>query len=223
MKNIVAYYRSSTREQQYSIEVQKSQMHDFIERNGFILIAEYMEHHSGKDNSRLELTKAIDHCIRENFTLAFTKLDRLSRRASFLYQIKESELDLICLDLPELNTITYGIFAILAQYERELISQRTSRTLQEIRKVKKLGNPYAWEKNRAIAIETKKKNRKAWLESDDMKKALNIINLLSSRNKKPSLREIARFLNYHGIRTQRGKIWNACQVRKVFIDLSIRS
>lgn len=220
MKKIIAYYRSSTKEQQYSIDVQRTQMKEYISRNvGYVLIAEYFEHHTGKDNSRIELSKAINHCIKENLTLGFTRLDRLSRRASFLYQIKESGLDLICIDMPELNTLTFGIFAVMAQYERELISFRTSKTLQEIRKTKKLGNPLGWKENRAVGIETKKKIKSEWLKSDNVKKALNIIELLCRNNNKPSLREISKNLNYHSITTQRGKSWHPCQVKNLLIDL----
>lgn len=148
MKRIVGYYRSSTTEQHYSIEVQRNQMHEYIQRNNFELVAEYHEHHSGKDKTRIQLAKAIEHCINQNCTLGFSKLDRLSRQASHLYLIRESGLDLICLDMPELNTLTFGIFATIAQHERELISQRTSSALQIIRQYKKLGNPNGWLKIR---------------------------------------------------------------------------
>ena len=87
MKRIVGYYRSSTTEQLYSIEVQRNQMHEYIKRNNFELVAEYHEHHSGKDKSRIQLANAIQHCIDQKCTLGFTKLERLSRQISQLYQI----------------------------------------------------------------------------------------------------------------------------------------
>ena len=220
MKKIVAYYRSSTKEQQYSIEVQRTQMHEYVTKNGHDLIAEYWEHHSGKINTRIQLEHAINHCIKENCTLGFTKLDRLSRKISFLYKIKESSLDLVCLDMPELNTLTFGIFSVMAQYEAELISARTSRTLQEIRKTKKLGNPLGWSANLETAIETKNRKRNEWLLSDDIKKAVSLINLLSTNGKKMTLREISRNLNYHSIPTQRGKKWNPIQVKRLLIHIN---
>jgi DNA invertase Pin-like site-specific DNA recombinase len=212
MKRIVGYYRSSTAEQHYSIEVQRNQMHEYVRRNNYELIAEYHEHHSGKDKSRVQLAKAIEHCIEQNCTLGFSKLDRLSRQNSHLWQIKDSGLDLICLDTPELNTLTFGIFASLAQHERELISNRTSAALQVIRQYKKLGNPNGWSKNKEKALLVRKANRMEWLESNDIKKAKNIINLLLN-NGSNSLSEIARNLNLHGINTQRGGKWNPNQVK----------
>ncbi len=212
MKKIVGYYRSSTTEQHYSIEVQRNQMREYVQRNNFELVEEYHEHHSGKDKSRVQLAKAIEHCIEQNCTLGFSKLDRLSRQASHLYQIRDSGLDLICLDMPELNTLTFGIFATIAQHERELISHRTSAALQVIRQYKKLGNPNGWSKNKEKALLGRKTKRLEWLESNDVTKAKNLIHLLSSNGNK-SLSEIARNLNLHGIKTQRGGIWHPNQVK----------
>ena len=212
MKRIVGYYRSSTTEQHYSIEVQRNQMREYIQRNNFELIAEYHEQHSGKDKSRVQLANAIQQCKENKYTLGISKLDRLSREISFLFEIRDSGLDIICLDMPELNTLTFGIFATIAQHERELISQRTSAALQVIRKYKKLGNPYGWLENKEKALLARKSRRLEWLKSNDVKKAKNIIDLLSNNGSK-SLSEIARNLNLHGIKTQRGGKWNPNQVK----------
>jgi DNA invertase Pin-like site-specific DNA recombinase len=211
MKKLIAYYRSSTKEQHYSIDVQRNQMKDYVQKNGYELIAEYHEHHSGKDKTRIQLAAAIKHCIDMEYTLAFTKLDRLSRQVSHLYQIRDSGLDLICLDMPELNTLTFGIFATIAQHERELISQRTSNALQVIRQFKKLGNPNGWSANKEKAQLTRRNKRNDWLLSNEVTKAKNIIHLMN-KNNGVSLSEIARNLNMHGIKTQRGGLWNPNQV-----------
>jgi DNA invertase Pin-like site-specific DNA recombinase len=211
MKKLIAYYRSSTKEQHYSIDVQRNQMQDYVQKNGYELIAEYHEHHSGKDKTRIQLAAAVKHCIDMEYTLAFTKLDRLSRQVSHLYQIRDSGLDLICLDMPELNTLTFGIFATIAQHERELISQRTSNALQVIRRFKKLGNPNGWSANKEKAQLTRRNKRNDWLLSNEVTKAKNIIHLMN-KNNGVSLSEIARNLNMHGIKTQRGGLWNPNQV-----------
>jgi len=212
MKKLIAYYRSSKKEQHYSIDVQRAQMHEYINKSGFELIAEYQEHHSGKDKSRVQLANAINHCVNNGCTLAFTKLDRLSRQASHLYHIRDSGLDLICLDMPELNTLTFGIFATIAQHERELISQRTSSALQVIRQYKKLGNPNGWLNNKEKAQNARRAKRTEWLVSNEVVKAKNIIQLMNN-NESVSLSEIARNLNMHGIKTQRGGIWYPNQVK----------
>lgn len=218
MKNIIAYYRSSTKEQHYSIDVQRAQMQEYIYKNGFSLVAEYHEHHSGKDKTRIQLASAIKHCVNTGCTLAFTKLDRLSRQASHLYHIRDSGLDLICLDMPELNTLTFGIFATIAQHERELISHRTSSALQLIRQHKKLGNPNGWSMNKEKAQIARKAKRTEWLMSNEVVKARNIIELMN-KNQAVSLSDIARNLNMHGITTQRGGLWNPNQVKLLINEI----
>lgn len=220
IKQIVAYYRCSTSDQNYGILVQKNQMHDFLEssKNEFEIVAEFEEHQSGKNDHRIELAKAIKYCQENGTILGFTKLDRLSRRASFLHAIKSSGIELKCLDMPELNTLTFGIFATLAEYERELISNRTKSALAIVRRTKTLGNPLGWSKNKEKALNTKLEKRKAWLDSNEVAKAKQIIYLLSSHGK-PSLNEIARNLNIQGIRTLRGSKWQPNQIKQLLSEI----
>ncbi len=220
MKPIVAYYRASKSEQTNSIEVQRNQMREFIKNNSnkFYLIAEYSENHTGKDRKRIELAKAIKHCSDENCVLGFTKIDRLSRLASHLLQIRDSGLDLICLDMPELNTLTFGIFATIAQHERELISARTKAALAIVKKNKRLGNPNGWNGAQEKAQFSRKESRKNWLASVESQRAKSIIELLLNNGTK-NRNEIARNLNFQNIKTQRGGKWQPNQVNKFLTDI----
>lgn len=120
--------------------------------------------------------------------------------------------------MPELNTLTFGIFATIAEYERELISNRTKNALAVVRQTKTLGNPLGWSKNKQKALNTKIENRKAWLNSNEILKAKQIIRLLSSHGK-PSLNEIARNLNIQGIRTLRGSKWQPNQIKQLLTEI----
>jgi DNA invertase Pin-like site-specific DNA recombinase len=223
MKPIIAYYRASKSEQTNSIEVQRNQMTDFIKRHGdtYFLAKEYFELHSGKDRKRIELAKAIKHCMDLNCTLAFTKIDRLSRVASHLLHIRDSGLNLICLDMPELNTLTFGIFATIAQHERELISHRTKAALAIVKQNKKLGNPHGWKEVQEKAQNRRKESRQIWLNSIESDRAKNIIGLLR-KNGNQSLNEIARNLNFQNIPTQRGGSWQSSLVKKFISDIEIK-
>ncbi len=107
------------------------------------IIAEFTEVESGKNKNRPELNKAIERCKKENATLVVAKLDRLSRSVSFLFNLRDSGVKFRCLDLPEMNTLTLGLFAVFAEYEREKISIRTKEALAALKaKGVKLGNPY---------------------------------------------------------------------------------
>jgi DNA invertase Pin-like site-specific DNA recombinase len=55
-------------------------------------------------------------------TLVVARLDRLSRNAAFLMTLRESGVKFVAADLPEANTMTIGIMASVAQYEREAIT-----------------------------------------------------------------------------------------------------
>jgi DNA invertase Pin-like site-specific DNA recombinase len=61
--------------------------------------------------------------------VVIAKLDRLSRNAGFIFTLKDSGVDFVCADMPDANTLTIGIFATLAQHERELIGDRTRKAL----------------------------------------------------------------------------------------------
>ncbi len=80
---------------------------------------------SGKDCSRVELWKAIEYCKANSCTLVVAKLDRLSRNAEFVFHVVNTGIEIYFCDLPVVNTMILGIFASVAQYERELISKRT--------------------------------------------------------------------------------------------------
>src|SRR5881409_1892098 len=82
-----------------------------------------------KRNDRPELQKALQRCRLTGATLVVAKLDRLSRNAAFLLTLRDSGADFVAVDLPEANTMTVGVMAVVAQYERELISARTKAAL----------------------------------------------------------------------------------------------
>ena len=128
MKNFIGYIRVSTEKQNYGLDAQLNLINNYVKNKGN-LTTYYQDKISGKVDSRVGLNKALEHCKKTNSTLLIAKLDRLSRNVVFLFQIKNSGVDIACCDLPELNTLTLGIFATMAQHERELISRRTKEGL----------------------------------------------------------------------------------------------
>jgi DNA invertase Pin-like site-specific DNA recombinase len=137
----VAYYRVSTEQQGRSglgLDAQRAAVLSFVKDETSIL-AHFTEVESGKNNSRTQLQAAIDAAKKENARLVIAKLDRLSRNVGFIFQLRDSKVDFVCCDIPDANTLTVGIFAVLAQHERELISSRTRAALAQ--STKKLGTP----------------------------------------------------------------------------------
>src|SRR5258706_2822013 len=129
----VAYLRVSTDRQGRSglgLEAQRSAVAQYVAaKGGRIIEPEYVEVESGKRNDRPELEKALKHCRLTGAILIVAKLDRLSRNAAFLMTLRDSGAEFVAADLPEANTMTVGIMALVAQHEREAISARTKAAL----------------------------------------------------------------------------------------------
>ncbi|WP_242928608.1 recombinase family protein [Pontibacter vulgaris] len=139
--NYIAYYRTSTKEQSLGINAQQTTVIKFLKSDDS-LIAEYTEQESGKNDKRVELAKAIEHCRATDSTLLIAKLDRLSRNVSFISQLMDQKVKFKCCDMPDANNFTIHIFSALAQQERELISTRTKAALSELKaRGVKLGKP----------------------------------------------------------------------------------
>lgn len=215
MTNYVAYYRVSTGKQGQSglgLEAQRSAVIDYVKDNN--IISEYTEMESGKKNKRIELDKAIQKAKDEKATLIIAKLDRLSRNAGFIFQLRDSEVDFVACDLPDMNSLTIGIFATIAQHERELISSRTKSALQELKKKGiKLGKPENLTNYSRVkaseAIKEKAKN------DENNKKAIALIK--SMREQKKTYQEISDTLNEAGYKSSRGNKFYPATVRQLMV------
>lgn len=216
MKKYIAYYRVSTKKQGLGLEAQRSTVMTYLNNiQDANLIAEYSEKESGKNNNRMQLNEAIKECKLHNATLIIAKLDRLSRNVSFIFALRDANVDFICCDLPEFNSLTLAIFSGLAQQERELISSRTKAALAEKRKVKALGTPANLINNIDKAISNSKNTRKAKaMQNDNNRKAFSLIQAL--RNANNSWNSIAIQLNGNGFRTSNNSTFSAIQVQRVY-------
>ena len=203
MENYIGYVRTSTGRQVLGLDEQKSRINQFIASAQDNLIDVVIEQESGKNNERKGLEVAINLCIKHNYTLLFTKLDRLSREVEFLFMLRNKGIKLRCIELPELNTLTLGIFGSVAQWERELISSRTKRGLAELKKKGvKLGSPEnLTESARLKGVEAMKRNR---IENESWKLARTFIEHFQMKNGYINLSEISRQLNEHGYKTRKG-------------------
>jgi DNA invertase Pin-like site-specific DNA recombinase len=142
MTKYVAYYRVSTAKQGRSglgLEAQKETVRAFIEKEGE-LIGEYVEVQSGRKDNREELWKAIKAAKSRNAKIVIARLDRFSRKVSFISGIMDQGVTLVVAEMPYATDFQLHIFAALAQEERRLISERTKAALfQAVKKGRKLG------------------------------------------------------------------------------------
>lgn len=209
----VAYYRVSTKRQNLGLEAQKNTVLNYINSVGGELINSYNEKESGKCDNRIELIKAIDFCKINNATLVIAKLDRLSRNVSFIFALKDANIKFYCCDIPELNTLTLGIFATIAQSERETISSRTKAALQA-KKAKgiRLGAPNASISNEMRIKSAEALRRKADNNTNN-KRAYTVISSLVERN--VTLQYIASYLNQNDFRTSKNCLFTPIAVSRL--------
>lgn len=133
-KKYCIYLRVSTTKQGASglgIEAQRKMCLDFIDRNGGTNVAEFQDVESGTHRDRKGLWQAIDYCKRNGCSLVIAKLDRLARDVEFTFRVMNTGIEIHFCDMPVVNTMILGVFAAVAQYERELCSSRTKAALEQ--------------------------------------------------------------------------------------------
>jgi DNA invertase Pin-like site-specific DNA recombinase len=221
---LVTYYRVSTQKQGRSglgLEAQKAAATDYINAHGGVELASFTEVESGKINTRPQLEAALLRCRQAHGTLLVAKLDRLSRNAAFLFNLRDSGVKFQALDIPEANTLTLGVMAVLAQHEREIISARTRAALAARRaRGLPLGtprdmSPYAARASAlAGAINTEKAKARAAVVAPEIKAARSA--------GCTSLRQVAEHLDNLGITTPRGKKWTPTAVANTEKLIAVR-
>ena len=214
MENYIAYVRTSTGRQVLGLEEQQLRINQFIQSTGNNLIEVVIEQESGKNNNRVKLDYATNLCIKHGYTLLFTKLDRLSREVEFLFTLRNKGVKLRCIELPELNTLTLGIFGSVAQWERELISNRTKNGLAALKaRGVKLGSPAN------LTVDARKKGVesivKKRIENENWKVAKMFIEHFQMKNGYLNYTKISNELNIIGYKTRNGKLFNPSTVRRL--------
>ncbi len=210
----VSYSRVSTDRQGKSglgLEAQAAAIEAHVETAGGAVVASFVEVESGKVDERPELEKALALCKRKKATLLIAKLDRLSRDAHFLLGLQKSGVPFAAADMPYADSFTVGVLALVAQKEREMISERTKAALKAAKaRGIQLGCPDA-PRTAAIAREAKIEKAKS--------RAANIapvIREIMANGGDMSLRAVAMVLEARGIKTPRGgSRWQAVQIQRV--------
>lgn len=209
----VAYYRVSTAKQGQSglgLEAQQATVRNFL---GDMPAAEFVEVESGKKNDRPELAKALTEAKLRGCPLVVAKMDRLSRNASFLNTIIDSEANVIFCDMPEIPANESGKFILrtmanVAVLERGLISERTKAGL-------------AAAKARGVKLGGYRGGRPDRIKANAARSALadeyndNIRHKIDQLEPGLSYGKIAEKLNALGFKTRRGGKFHPEAVRRI--------
>lgn len=222
----VSYLRVSTARQGRSglgLDAQREACRAYLATvPGAVCVQEFVEQESGSRDDRPELAAAIAQADAYGATLLIAKLDRLSRNAHFLIGLKQAGVEFVACDNPQANRLTIGILALVAEQEREAISERTKAALAIARERlaangQRLGNPNGAShlKGRGNSEATAK------VRADADKFAKRIGPILAKLREEgfTSASGIARELNNRGIPSARNGVWTA----RTIINLQSRS
>lgn len=177
-KKYVIYKRVSTKRQGNSglgLEAQQDICTRYIAEHDGVVSAVYQDVESGTHRKRPGLLDAITKCKETGATLVIAKLDRLARDVEFVFKIINSGIQIHFCDMPVVNTMILGVFASIAQYERELISKRTKDAL-EAKKARgvTLGRPKKCKTFEGIQASTTKRKQAA-RENPDNKRIWEVV------------------------------------------------
>lgn len=139
MVRVIGYCRVSTEEQ--NLDMQEQAIKKYARDKGLELVL-YIEKVSSRADKRTELSNAIKAATKGDL-FAVYKLDRLARSTKELYEIteilKEKSVDFVSIsDVFDTSTPTgramFGMLAVFAEFERDIIQQRTKAGLEAARK-----------------------------------------------------------------------------------------
>lgn len=219
MQTYVIYLRVSTAEQGKSglgLDAQRRDLDLFLSNYAgepFTILGEFQDVQSGKDSDRPELCKALDLCRSTGAELLVAKLDRLSRKVSFIAALMDDpKVKLRVAAMPNADKFQLHIYAALAEQEREFISLRTKAALAEAKaKGRKLGG-----------LRDKTGERNKAIQRDALAFAQKVQPIaLPLRDAGASLSTIAEALDKAGVATARGGRWTPMQVKRVLDRLAL--
>ena len=211
MKKYVIYRRVSTQEQGRSglgLEAQDRDMSLFLDNYSdtpFEVLGTFTDVLSGADAHRPELDKAIALAKRTGAELLVAKLDRLSRKVSFIATLMDDKaLKIRVASMPNADSFQLHIYAALAEQERNFISLRTKQALAVAKeRGVKLGG---------LRDKTMQRNAAVKANADNRAERIREI-IVPMREAGKTLRQIADALNAANVQTARGGAWGPSGVK----------
>lgn len=223
------YIRVSTQQQGRSglgLEAQMKICSDYIKSVGGEISGIYKDIDHGNVRDRQGLLKAVAQCKDTRDTLVIAKLDRFARDVEFTFMAVNNAkdkkgnqiFDIHFCDMPIVNTMTLGVNASMAQYERELISKRTKEALAA-KKAQgyKLGRPKGADLSKANEASAKARREKARNEPNN-----RIIWGIIGMNGTPTADDLQRMsaqLNRMGVKTASKLDFTPDRVRSAYHNM----
>lgn len=197
MTDYVVYYRVSTARQGQSglgLDGQSTMVKEFLNPDDRV-IEEFTEIQSGKKDNREKLQSALKLVRKTKSKLLIPKLDRFSRKVSFVSSIIDQGVEIVICEHPHITTFFLHLLSCFAEEERRQISERTKLALQE---AKKRGVELG--KNGKVLSQINRRNKEEFVFS--IRNSLDLV-----REECCSLSDMSRRLNEMEVSTYRKGRW----------------
>lgn len=214
---VIGYVRVSTSKQAdsgLSLESQEIKIREWAAKAGHELVEIIQETRSGKDTKRRPgFMRALDECCAHRYVFVVCKLDRFARSTIDALQcadrLRKAGAELVVID-QNIDTTTaagkllFGIFAAFAEFERDIIRDRTQSAMDRKRqRGEALGNvPYGMKRSGTQLV-----------ANVEERAIIDMISRLRAQGK--PVRAIARGMNQVGHVTRSGGKWTPTQVQRV--------
>lgn len=213
MKQYVVYTRVSTEGQGKSglgLEAQERDIDIFLSNFSEVpyeVIGTFQDVQSGGSDDRPQLAAALKLVRSSGAELLVAKLDRLSRKVSFIAALMDDKaVKLRVASMPMADKFQLHIYAALAEQERTFISERTKAALKAAKgRGQTLGGLRDKTMQRNVAIQMKAR--------EEAGRVMGVVGPL--REAGATLAAIATTLNTMGVATSRGGVWTPTQVSRV--------
>lgn len=210
----ITYYRVSTQKQGASglgLDAQRSAVITYLAGSDKTVIGEFLEVETGKGANALEkrpqLRLALEQCRRTGATLLIAKLDRLARNVHFVSGMLETGVDFIAADMPHANKVMIQMHAVMSEWERDQISERTKAALA-VAKARGVVLGATGPSNLRRHTEQRQKASNAFRE-----RITQVTDGMAAQSL--SQRIIVEKLNALGVPAPRGGTWSLIQVQRI--------
>lgn len=221
-KLMIGAVRVSTERQtsaRNGVEAQIAEIEAFAKANGYELLEIVEESVSGKYDLdyRPVLKAAIQKCLKMKATLCVSKLDRLSRRASFIMNLMETKLKFVVAELGEdVSPLMLHVSCIIGEAERRAIGSRTKAALSA-----KKRREVEWKPGNPVNLpEAGLKGAASTAKMADMFAERLRPSIQRMRTSGMTLYEISKEMNEQEVRTPRGGRWSVQSVSNLVTRLS---
>ncbi len=202
---------------------QRSLCEQYVCDNNGEIVATFTDpdnEHKNRDN----LLKAVDYCKYNDCELVIAKLERLSRNVTFTKKLVKSGIQFHFCDMPIVNSQIFKVIDNIAQYERNLLSVKTSEGLQT-----KISREGQWKRGSVTDATWKasaKSRRDRAINNENNIKVWMFLSLwqeynlkLTANTSKEVFENLCLGLNQLGYTTSTGLQFNSLRLRAMWAKL----